>query len=121
VDRLIERTSQVRHIPADALKGYREMIIGDLVNGPSSQIAHHWAARQAYIALGGLLTSAALLGVDATPMEGFSPAEYDRLLGLAGSGYASVVCCALGYRAPQDKYATLPKVRFEAAELIEHR
>ncbi|MFO1476303.1 MAG: NAD(P)H-dependent oxidoreductase [Verrucomicrobiota bacterium] len=119
VDRLIAKTSEVRQIPAAALSGYRDMMLGDLVKGPRSAIANHWAARQAYIALGNLLTSAALLGVDATPMEGFNPAEYDRILELNGTGYAAVVACALGYRSAEDKYAALPKVRYETSELVQ--
>ena len=120
VDRLIQRISQVRKIPAGSLDAFRGIMLGDLVNGPRSKIAHNWAARQAYIALGNLLTSAAVLGVDACPMEGFVPTEFDRVLGLENSGYASVVCCALGYRSPDDKYSKLPKVRFDAKELVQH-
>jgi nitroreductase len=79
-----------------------------------------WAARQAYIALGNLMTSAALLGVDACPIEGFEPDKYDDILGLKGSGFASSVCCALGYRASVDKYASLRKVRLPEAQLVQH-
>ena len=118
VDKLINHTSRARQIPAAALDSYRGMMVGDLVNGPRSKMAHEWAARQAYIALGNLMTCAAVLGVDACPMEGFVPAEYDRVLGLNGSGYASVVCCALGYRSANDKYAALAKVRYEPADVL---
>ena len=120
VDHLIQHTRQIRKIPADSLNTYRDMMLGDLVNGPRSKTVHDWAARQAYIALGNLLTSAAVLGVDACPMEGFVPAEFDRVLGLENSGYATVVCCALGYRSPDDKYSKSPKVRFDAKELVQH-
>ena len=119
VDKLIARTTDVRKIPAESLNFYRDMMLGDLVKGPRSRMAHEWAARQAYIALGNLMTCAAVLGVDACPMEGFVPSEYDRVLGLENSGYATVVCCALGYRAANDKYASLPKVRFELQELVQ--
>lgn len=119
VDRLINHTSQVRQVPPDFLNSYRGMMLGDLVSGPRSKIAREWAAHQAYIALGNLMTCAAVLGVDACPMEGFVPAEYDRVLGLKGSGYASVVCCALGYRSANDKYAGLAKVRYAEADLLE--
>src|SRR6202142_3254075 len=119
VNKLIKHTSDVRKIPAESLNFYRDMMLGDVVNGPRGKIAHEWAARQAYIALGNLMTCAALLGVDACPMEGLSPTEYDRVLGLNGSGYATVVACALGYRAATDKYASLPKVRYEAKELVQ--
>jgi nitroreductase len=78
----------------------------------------HWTARQAYIALGNLLTCAAMLGVDACPMERFVPAEFVKVLGLTAQGYAAAVCCALGYRSTDDKYATTPKVRFPVDELV---
>lgn len=118
VDKLINHTSRTRSIPADALNSYRGMMINDLISGPRGKIAHEWATRQTYIALGNLMTCAAVLGVDACPMEGFVPAEFDRILGLSGSGYASVVCCALGYRSANDKYAGLAKVRYETADLV---
>jgi nitroreductase len=118
VDKLIQRTSDVRGVPANSLDAYRSAMIGDLVNGPRSKWSHEWAARQAYIALGNVLTSAALLGVDAGPMEGFNPPEFDKVLGLEGSGYKSVVAYAFGYRSADDKYAAAPKVRFEMSDLI---
>jgi nitroreductase len=118
VDKLIKRTTDVRKLPVDALNAYRGMMLGDVVNGPRGKAAHEWAARQVYIALGNLMTCAAVLGVDACPMEGIVPAEYDKILGLAGSGYATVVACALGYRAAGCKYASLAKVRYETADLV---
>jgi nitroreductase len=119
VDKLIKRTVDVRKLPANALDAYRGMMLGDVVNGPRGKIAHEWAARQTYIALGNLMTCAAVLGVDACPMEGLVPAEYDKILNLNGSGYATVVACALGYRAAGDKYASLAKVRYETKDLIQ--
>lgn len=118
VDKFIIRNSQVRGVPAEALKTYRGMMLSDVVNGPRGKVAHEWAARQVYIALGNLMTCAAVLGVDACPMEGLVPEEYDRLLGLTGSGYATVVACALGYRAGSDKYAGQTKVRYETADMV---
>jgi hypothetical protein len=35
------------------------------------------------------------------------------------SGYATVVACALGYRAANDKYASLPKIRYATRELVQ--
>jgi nitroreductase len=119
VDRFIKRTTDVRKLPDGAFNPYRDMMLGDVVNGPRGKIAHEWATRQTYIALGNLMTCAAVLGVDACPMEGLVPAEYDKVLNLNGSGYATVVACALGYRSASDKYASLAKVRFEINELIQ--
>ena len=120
VEHFIARVAEVRGVPVDSLKGYRDTMVGDLVKGPRHAWVDHWAARQAYIALGDLLTSAALLGIGATPMEGFQPPKVDEILGLAAQGYASVVCAALGYRHADDKYSKAPKVRLPAAELIKH-
>ena len=82
---------------------------------------HAWNMRQTYIALGQFMTSAAVLGIDTCPLEGLEPAGYDAVLGLAGSGYATSVACAVGYRSADDKYATTPKARFPLEEIIEHR
>jgi nitroreductase len=118
VDKLIARIAEVRQIAPDSIKFYRDMMLGDIVNGPRGKVAHEWSARQCYIALGNLMTCAAMLGVDTCPMEGLVPPEYDRILGLDGSGYKTVMACALGYRAAGDKYAGLAKVRYEAADLL---
>jgi nitroreductase len=118
VNKLIARISSVRGVPSESMTPYWNMMIGDVVKGPRGKAAHEWAARQAYIALGNLMTAAAVLGVDACPMEGLAPAEYDKVLHLHGTGYATVVACALGYRAASDKYASLAKVRYAAADLV---
>lgn len=118
IDTYLRRISEVRGIGVDALAGLRGMMVGMLLADGFKPMAVHWAARQAYIALGGLLTSAAVLGIDACPLEGFVPAEYDRVLQLPAQGLTAVVACALGYRAAGDKYATLPKVRFPKADLV---
>jgi nitroreductase len=121
IDSFINRVAEVRGIPAESLKGYRDMMHGSLIAGGTlSKMIPEWAARQTYIAIGNLMTSAAVLGVDACPIEGFEPDKYDNILGLAGSGFTSSVCCALGYRAASDKYAALPKVRLPQAQLVQH-
>jgi len=118
IDRFLDRVVEVRGIPRESLEGYRGMMYGSLLSPGSESRIPHWAALQAYIALGNLMTSASLLGVDTCAIEGFAPAEYDALLGLKDQGYASVVCCALGYRSAEDKYAGLAKVRFPNTDLI---
>ena len=121
VQRLIDATAAARGIPAASLEGYKGMMLKDVVHGPRGKIAAEWAARQCYIALGQFMLACAQLGVDACPMEGFDPAQYDQILGLAGSGYRAVVACPVGYRAAGDTYAALAKVRYPSAEVIEHR
>ena len=118
VERLIDRSLAVRGEGARAsLAGYRDVMLG-FVAKLSPEQAAGWAARQCYIALGQLMTAAAVLGVDACPMEGIVQAEYDKVLGLNGSGYTTLMGCALGYRAADDKYAHAPKVRFETSQVV---
>jgi nitroreductase len=119
VDRFVARMAEVRGVPIESLAGYRNMMIGDVVYGSRSLNVNEWATRQAYIALGNFMTSAALLGVDTCPMEGIEPANYDKALGLSEKGFATVVACAAGYRAEDDKYSELAKVRFPTAEMVE--
>jgi len=121
VRKFIDFTTAERGMPHGALQGYQDMMIGDLVKGPRSAWIKEWAARQTYIALGVLLTAAALLGVDACPMEGIDPAKFDEVLGLSAQGGSAVCACALGYRAADDKYAAAKKVRYPAGEVVEHR
>lgn len=121
VERWVSRIAEVRGASAASLATYRDMMVGDLVRGPRRAIVEEWAARQVYIALGTLMTAAAMLEVDACPMEGIEPPKYDEVLKLAGSPWRTLVACAIGYRAPTDKYTTLPKVRYAPAEVVEHR
>ena len=120
VEKLIAATSAIRGVPIESLGFYGEMIRKDLINGPRSQQIYQWSTNQVYIALGTFLTSAALLGVDTTPIEGFSPADYDRVLGLDNTDYRSSVVAVAGYHSPEDKYAGLAKVRYPDSELIEY-
>ncbi len=121
LDRLIEATSTIRELPIEQLAFYRSMMQNDLLDGPRRALIDQWSTNQLYIALGTFMTAAALLGIDTCPIEGFSPPDYDRLLGLEASPYRSAVVCAAGYRSADDKYASLAKIRYSTAELIEHR
>ena len=103
--------------PAEALQGYKDMMLGFIQN-LSPEIAASWAEKQVYIALGNALTVAANMQIDSCPMEGFSKADYDRILGLPEMGLASVLILPVGYRAEDDNYAQRPKIRYESEEVI---
>ncbi len=120
VDRYVASTVATRGVPAASLDGMRKMIVGFAAGLRAKGQVHEWATRQVYIALGNFMTSAAVLGVDACPMEGIDPAKYAEILGLTGTGFKTVVACAAGYRGGADKYATAAKVRYPASELIRH-
>lgn len=92
--------------------------IKNTVNSMKDEDLAVWTSRQAYIALGTLLTAAADMRIDACPMEGFNKDEYNRILGLKEKGLSSVVVAAVGYRSESDKYSKLEKVRRPAEELF---
>lgn len=116
VDRIVE----VRRAPRESLKDYEDTMKAAAKKAVDEGYIETWNSRQAYIALGFLLETAALLKIDACPMEGFDPAQYNEILGL--KDYSAVVLCPVGYRdAENDWLANSPKVRFLTEELIERR
>lgn len=120
VDAHVRRTAEVRGISVESLAGLRTMALRSIVQGMNDTERRIWAGNQAYIALGNLVTSAALLGIDATPMEGIEKCRYDDILGLKPRGLITAMIAALGYRAASDKYATTPKVRFAREQVVRH-
>ncbi len=111
------RLSEVQGTDPEKLAPLRSVIENFVAAMPEAAVGA-WNARQLYIALGQLMGAAAAMGIDTCPMEGIDPAGYDRVLGLDGSGYATVVACALGYRAEDDRHATLPKARFPRERVV---
>ena len=118
VDAHIQNIAAVQGIPVENLAPLRGMMVGGIVSSRDAAARDAWARNQTYIALGNLLASAALLGIDACPMEGFDRAQYDQILGLKAKGYSSAVIATLGYRLPTDKYASGPKVRFPKEKIF---
>lgn len=117
VERFVERISEVRRLPKEVLESYKKMMLASASLPPERVAA--WLIRQVYIALGVFLTSAAALGVDACPMEGFDKDKYDEILGLPAKGWNAVVVATAGHRAADDAYAAQAKVRFPKHEVIE--
>lgn len=118
VDDYVGRISEVRGVPRESLGHFRNIMVGSLVKGLDEPKRNDWAAKQVYIALGNFLTSAALMGIDACPMEGIEPAKYDEILGLNNNGVSTVVAAAAGYRAATDKYSLAKKVRFSRDKVL---
>lgn len=116
VERFVEMIASQRGVPVATLDGYKQMMMDKANRNPAGNF--EWNARQCYISLGMLIETAAMLGIDACPMEGIVPDAIDEIVGLKGTDYRAVVACALGYRAAGDQYASLKKVRFSSVEVI---
>lgn len=93
-------------------------VIKNFMNGKSADALKAWVRNQAYIALGVVLTVAAVEKIDACPMEGFNSSKFDAILGLSERGLESCVCLALGFRASDDAHAEEPKVRYSKEDVI---
>ncbi|GAB3796547.1 NAD(P)H-dependent oxidoreductase [Spirosoma humi] len=77
-----------------------------------------WAEKQAFLAVGILVSAAAEAGIDASPMEGFDRRQVDDILGLPEKNLQSALLFALGYRSEDDEFARIPKVRKTSEELF---
>ncbi len=115
IEDFINLTAITRQIEVSMLNDYKNMMAGSLINGEKNIAA--WAAEQAYIALGNLLTSAALLKIDACPMEGIDIEKYNKILQI-DEDHSALCVCALGFRQQDDRYQNLKKVRFTKEQLI---
>ena len=105
-------------VERSALEDYRKMMLGTVAS-MTPEALNGWCARQCYIAMGFFMSAAAMLGIDACPMEGIVGTEYDKLLDLPSQGYTALAGIAAGYRATDDGYAKLAKVRFPAAQVVQ--
>ena len=118
VQRHLERMAEVRGVAIESLDKFRAMIVGNLEKARTEGRLDTWQSHQLYIALGQFVASAALLGVDTCPMEGFEPPKFDEILRLTGTEFTSVVACAAGYRVAEERYAMLKKVRFKPEDVV---
>jgi nitroreductase/dihydropteridine reductase len=119
VTKYIDLIAKTREIGREHLEGFEQMLLNN-VNGLTEDQKITWAAKQAYIALGVMLTAAAELGIDACPMEGFLAGKFDEILGLKELGLTTAVIAPIGYRSDEDVYSKLAKVRKPKEELFIH-
>jgi nitroreductase len=118
VERHIARMVEVNNVAPESLEKFRAMTMKNLDRAREAGTLDAWQEHQIYIALGKFMASAAVLAIDTCPMEGIEPKKYDEILGLVDGPYATVVACAAGYRAADDKYASMKKVRFKPEDVI---
>ncbi|MDO6597270.1 NAD(P)H-dependent oxidoreductase [Oceanihabitans sp. 2_MG-2023] len=111
------RVKQLRNTPDAILQPFRDFLIEDFSNKQQEAI-EDWATKQAYLAMGNMLTVCATQGVDACPMEGFNPNKYDEILDLKTKGLKSVLIMPIGYRAEDDIFAGFKKVRKKVSESV---
>ena len=117
IDNFVENTGKTRNIPLENLKGYADFMKTKILS-LSPQEQQNWTARQAYIAVGNLLSAAAHLHIDSCPMEGFEPEKFNELLDLDAKGLNACVMVTVGYRSSEDQTQFNAKVRRSEEDLF---
>ncbi|MFV8328003.1 NAD(P)H-dependent oxidoreductase [Flavobacterium sp. ZS1P14] len=117
IDSYLKNISETRNTPIEALSGYGDFMKSKIAT-LDSDVKNIWTAKQTYLALGNLLNAAAELQIDATPMEGFVPAQVNEILGLNKLGLNASLIATLGYRHEEDATQHYKKVRKSNEELF---
>ncbi|WP_271765058.1 NAD(P)H-dependent oxidoreductase [Aquimarina algiphila] len=118
IDSYLKLKADIQNLNIEDLEGYGDFMkskIGEL----NDDAIKNWTARQTYIGLGNLLAACAELKIDACPMEGFEPEEYDTILGLSEKGLSASVIATIGYRSDEDITKDSKKVRKPISELFQ--
>ena len=112
-----ELVKQKRGTPEEVLSSFRDFLITDFNNKTPQEITQA-SVKQAYLALGNLLTVCAVEKIDACPMEGFNSEQYKNVLNLKVNNITPVLVLPVGYRAKDDMFADFKKVRKNLEDII---
>lgn len=112
----VERVARTQNLNQENLSPLKQMIEGS-VSSKSDPELEAWIKAQAYIPLGIMIATAALLNVDSGPMEGFDPNKVDEILGLKEKNLHATSMLALGHRG-DDPASLRPKVRQSFKEVV---
>ncbi|QKX07155.1 NAD(P)H-dependent oxidoreductase [Aquimarina sp. TRL1] len=117
INKYFDTVKNIRNTPDEILDPFKNQLITSFGEKSEEDIIT-WASKQAYIALGNLLNVCALEKIDSCPMEGFIPAKYDEVLKLKERGLRSVLALPVGYRADDDMFSDMKKVRKPLDEIV---
>ena len=117
IEKYFELVKKTRNTPDEILNPFKDYLKSDISNKSENQLAL-WMKNQAYIALGNLLTVAAVEEIDSCPMEGFNPEKYDEILNLKDHNLKSALVLPVGFRAEDDYMKDLKKVRKNITDVV---
>lgn len=103
-----------KELPAGAFNYYK-----DFLQASSKNEINAWFARQVYLALGVFLAACANMGIDATPMEGIEPEEYDRVLNQKEHKTLVAVCIGIREKDDFNQPSLKPKSRRKIDAVVE--
>ncbi len=106
---------EMLELRSNLLKQFQESDFNLLEN---DRALFDWSCKQTYIALGNILTSAAMIGIDSCPIEGFQKKEIEEVLAqscdMDKDKYGVSYMVTFGYRINPPR----PKTRQEAKDII---
>ena len=122
-DYITRMMRDIHHLPEEAVRArrekYRKFQEEDFRLLESERAVFDWAGKQCYIALGNMMTAAAMLGIDSCAVEGFEAEAAERIvreeLGVDTEEFGVAVMVAFGYRVNEPK----PKTRQPMQEIVE--
>jgi len=104
----------------EKVKQYQSFQEKDLELLENERTMFDWACKQTYIALANMMTTAALLGIDSCPIEGFDFKQVQAILNqhnLTEEGRLGIsVMAAFGYR---EKDPSRPKTRRDMSDIVQ--
>ncbi|MBW5447602.1 NAD(P)H-dependent oxidoreductase [Cohnella sp. CFH 77786] len=123
-DHVMKMMKEIQHMPEETVqfvsKIYKSFVETRLED--NDRLIFEWASKQAYIALGNMMTAAAQIGIDSCPIEGFDPQRVISILHkegiMNGNDFGAACMAAFGYRQEDPKR---PKARQRLEEIVEWR
>lgn len=122
-DHIVSIMENTQKLPPEVLQGksqkYHNFLASDFNLLDNDRAMFEWASRQTYIALGNMMTAAALIGIDSCPIEGFQKDKVEAILKeegiLQGDGFGVSCMAAFGYRVRDPR----EKTRQSADQVVE--
>ncbi|WP_434036294.1 NAD(P)H-dependent oxidoreductase [Formosa sp. 4Alg 33] len=121
-DYIMHMMKDVKQLPAEAIemysKFYREFQERDFALDTDKKL-FDWSSKQTYIALGNMMTAAALIGIDSCPIEGFHQEKAEAVLsdkfGIDTDKYGLSFMTAFGHRKEDPAH---PKSRRDFNDIV---
>jgi nitroreductase len=117
IEKYFALVKEIRNTPDEILNPFKNYLKEDVSKKTQKELVP-WMKNQAYIALGNLMTVAAIEKIDSCPMEGFNPEKYDEILKLDQHNLKSVLVLPVGFRAEDDYMKDLKKVRKNIEDVV---
>jgi nitroreductase len=113
-DYVIDIMRHTHNLPENIIRqrrfAYEKFLQNDFNIFVNERAMFEWSCRQTYIAASNMMTSAALIGIDSCPIEGFNKAEAEDILvedGLLDRDHFGIACMvAFGFRLNQPREKT---------------